>query len=87
MKLTTNIWSNNFILQVRDRDLDIAKLHTQVENNRCHPSTRDPEIMKDDYTIANLRATIVSLEDSNSNLRNQLQGWHFFLKAFLFMCI
>ncbi|KAK3923217.1 Centrosomal protein of 135 kDa [Frankliniella fusca] len=59
--------------QVRDRDLDIAKLHTQVENNRCHPSTRDPEILKDDYTIANLRATIVSLEDSNNNLRTQLQ--------------
>ncbi|KAE8752483.1 hypothetical protein FOCC_FOCC000605 [Frankliniella occidentalis] len=59
--------------QVRDRDLDIAKLHTQVENNRCHPSARDPEIMKDDYTIANLRATIVSLEDSNNNLRTQLQ--------------
>lgn len=59
--------------QVRDRDLDIAKLHTQLESSRSHAAARDPEIMKDDYTIANLRAAIVSLEDSNKNLRSQLQ--------------
>lgn len=59
--------------QVRDRDLDIAKLHTQLDGCKSHASARDPEIMRDDYTIANLRAAIGSLEDSNQSLRSQLQ--------------
>lgn len=63
-----------YLLQVRDRDLDIAKLHTQLENSKSHASARNPEIMKDEYTIVNLRAAMVSLEESNQNLRTQLQG-------------
>ncbi|XP_034239974.1 major antigen-like [Thrips palmi] len=59
--------------QVRDRDLDIAKLHTQLDSCKSHASARDPEVMRDDYTIANLRAAIGSLEDSNQSLRSQLQ--------------
>lgn len=70
-------------LQVRDRDLKIAKLNAQVESSRSHASACDPDAERGDYTIANLRAAIVSLEDSNQNLRAQLQGWFLAIVIYL----